>query len=195
MGTWNWDDVPHRIHPMSEATDPVLLAAKLVATDIGGPNFEAEATPLLDLPYLSLVEWSPDDHLPETFAILRAAGSAKGFLVNEGEEGKPEASFRSLDLTDCVARAIRDDQSMFFPSVFVDEKQLCVMAGYYSDYALIAMRSDLLDQLVTSEDFDLTMWASEETYPAPRDHKHAQELAQRRLKSWDDHWEQSRSKT
>ncbi|MEP0189626.1 MAG: hypothetical protein ABJE00_04365 [Erythrobacter sp.] len=195
MGTWNWDDVPHQKHPMSEATEPVQLAAKLACLEIGSQNFEAEAAALIDLPFLGLIEWGAEDYLPETFAILKEAGSIRGFVVDEGEKGKPADFFRSLDLTDQIARAIQTDDAMNFPMVFVDDQQLCVMASFYSDYALIAMRSDLLDQLVTLEEFDLTMWASEPTYPAPRDHKHAQELAQRRLKSWDDHWSQSRSKT
>ena len=193
MGIWDWVDVPHQKHPMSEAIAPVQLATKLVAADVSGQHFETEAEALLEIPFLSLIEWAPEDHLPETFAILRETGSERGFIVEVGKDAKPVDFFRSFELTDQVARAIQNDDAMNFAMVFVDDQQLCVMASYYTDYALIAMRADLLDQLVTLEDFDLTTWATEPEFPAARDHKHAQELAKRRLRSWNEVMARSRS--
>ena len=189
MGTWDWDNIPHETIDAAGSPEAARLAATIVPDERLSDNWLQRVKDLTGLPQLSLVEWSISDEVEGIFGLLRDAGSSKGYVV----EQHAVDTVRVIDLTDKVAERIAIDVSMDLPMAFVDDQAICALASFFSDYALISMRPDLLERWINREDLDLTLWGDEERYPRPTTIAVAKALAALREAAWDSHVEQSRS--
>ena len=186
MGTWDWNDVRHELVALVEAPEAVRLAAALASEPVFDQDWERRVFEKTGLAQLSLVEWSICSEIDTIFATLRDHGSQWGYVVEEGAATVVEGRARKIALNPSTARKISDDSAMDFPMVFIDEQQLCMLASYFSDYALICMREDLFEKWLANNPIDLSSREDEPPFPTADNLKAAREFADRRRVAWAD---------
>jgi len=193
MGCWDWNDVPSQTGSMAGAPPAAKLAASIVPGPKLDAEYEADVAIKTGLPQLSLIEWSISDEVPQLFELLRMSGSTCGYVVNQIEQFRPASTFRKIELTTEIAEAIASDSAMDMPMAFVDERCVCALVSFHSDYALMCLEPNLFGKWLKANPKDLTMWAGEEPWPLADNLPFAQELARKRLISWNEYIRQSRS--
>lgn len=155
MTMWEWDDVDCELVSAAERPPPVQLALSILPEIPIPGTWEKPAIQRTGMPCIPLEEYDIHQDISDIFAFLSGSGSAYGYVASVyRSEGEAE-TYRRFELTERVAKQIRQDRAMDSAMAFVDDRMSCVIVTWWSDYALLGMREELFEAYLNAHPLDM----------------------------------------
>lgn len=151
------------MHPRAAAPDRIFLTSR-----------EMQALPL--------VEWDMQGEENDLFALLRAAGSARGFFLDHPDAANPGTGLRECSLSEASADAISRERLFGYEFLFTDDRLQLAIVNWYSDFTWLCMRPALFARYLARRPLDLSLDGGGPEVSCFED---ALKAAFRRIEAWD----------
>jgi hypothetical protein len=181
---WDWPEEQFRTRNLSDEPALAEFAGGLVVSQDGLLDIEQSVVARYGLQCLPLVEWDHSSDASELFALLRRAGSTRGFFIDYPGQEELGFRFRECELSEAAAFEIAKRDLFGWAIIFIDDSFLSVLASWFSDFTHLCMTPPLFAAYCSAHPMLLDIQGDDEEVPA-RDYETALEAARKREQDWD----------
>jgi hypothetical protein len=180
---WDWPEEQFRTRNLADEPALAEFARGLAIAEDGLLEIEESVVTRYGLQCLPLVEWNHSSGALKLFAVLRRAGSTRGFFIDYPGQEELGSRFRVCELSEAAAIEIAKRDLFGWATIFVDDSLQSVLASWFTDFTHLCMSPPLSAAYFAADPMLLDLRGDDAEGPA-RDYASALQAARKRETDW-----------